>query len=136
FPGPPPPPPVGPGITLRISRDWVVWPFLSVALNRMIELSQLRFGYGDFMHVSPPSEKIPSPAARSGYMPESVIFWGWAHGSPVPYQAVIVAYTEFTFRSPSGSETCAKTKKPSPDWTGSIAVEEYSPSAHLWTNTG
>src|SRR5436309_10829111 len=102
----------------------------------MIEVSQFRAGYGDFMHVSPPSEKIPSPAARSGYTPESVIFCGWAHGSPVPYQAVIVAYTEFTFRSPSGSETCAKTKKPSPDWTGSIAVDEYSPSAHLSTNTG
>src|SRR3989449_9254376 len=88
------------------------------------------------MHVGPPREKIPPPAARSGYTPESVIFWGWAHGSPVPYQAVSVAYTEFTFRSPSGSETCAKTKKPSPDWTGSIAVDEYSPSAHLSTNTG
>src|SRR3989442_1099575 len=75
------------------------------------------------MHVSPPSEKIPSPAARSGYTPVSVIFCGWAHGSPVPYQSVIVAYTEFTFRSPSGSDTCAKTKKPSPDWTGSIAVD-------------
>src|SRR2546428_13821340 len=87
------------------------------------------------MHESPPSEKIPSPAARSGYTPLSVIFCGWAHGSPVPYQAVIVAYTEFMFRSPSGSETCTKTKKPSPDWTGSIAVDEYSPSAHLSTNT-
>src|SRR2546428_8287414 len=88
------------------------------------------------MHVSPPSEKIPSPAARSGYTPVSVIFCGWAHGSPVPYQAVIVAYTEFTFRSPSGSDTCAKTKKPRPDWTGSIAVDEWSPSAHLSANTG
>src|SRR3989475_6653936 len=88
------------------------------------------------MHESPPSEKIPSPAARSGYTPLSVIFCGWAHGSPVPYQAVSVAYTEFTFRSPSGSDTCAKTKKPSPDWTGSIAVDEYSPSAHLSTKTG
>src|SRR5438093_13688427 len=88
------------------------------------------------MHVSPPSEKIPSPAARSGYTPVSVIFCGWAHGSPVRYQAVSVAYTEFTFRSPSGSETCPKTKRPSPDWTGSIAVDEYSPSAHLSTITG
>src|SRR5712692_5504352 len=69
-------------------------------------------------------------------MPLSVIFCGWAQGSPVPYQAVIVAYTEFTFRSLSGSATCAKTKKPSPDWTGSIAVDEYSPSVHLSTNTG
>src|SRR5438445_11131971 len=88
------------------------------------------------MHESPPSEKIPSPAARSGYTPLSVIFCGWAHGSPVPYQAVIVAYTEFAFRSPSGSVTCAKTKKPSPEWPGSIAADESSPPAHLSTNTG
>src|SRR5439155_345378 len=91
---------------------------------------------GDFMHERPPSEKTPSPAARSGYTPLSVIFWGWAHGSPVPYHAVIVAYTEFTFRSPSGSATWAKTKNPMPDWTGSITVVEYRPSAHLSTNTG
>src|SRR2546426_459181 len=96
----------------------------AVSRERRMEWSQLRFGWGDFRHESPPSEKIPSPAARSGYTPLSVIFCGWAHGSPVPYQAVIVAYTEFMFRSPSGSETCAKTKKPSPDWTGSIAVDE------------
>src|SRR3989449_8918085 len=102
----------------------------------MIEVSQFRAGYGDFMHVSPPSEKIPSPAARSGYTPESVIFCGWAHGSPVPSHAVIVAYTEFTFRSPSGSESCAKPKKPSPDWTRPSAVDEYSPSPALPTNTG
>src|SRR3972149_6267806 len=94
---------------------------MSVALNRMIELSQFRLGNGDFMHVSPPREKIPSPATRSGYMPLSVIFCGWAQGSPVPYQAVTVAYTEFTFRSLSGSATCAKMKKPRPDWRGAIA---------------
>src|SRR5207245_9675995 len=113
-----------PWTTLRRIRDRVAWLLLSVALNRMIELSQRRLGYGDFRHERPPSEKTPSPATRSGYRPLSVIFSGCAHGSPVPYQAVIVAYTEFTFRSPSGSATWAKPKNPMPDWTGSIAVVE------------
>src|SRR2546422_11268438 len=44
LPPPPPPPPGGPGITLRMSRDWVARPFLSVALQRMIDVSQLSFG--------------------------------------------------------------------------------------------
>src|SRR5712691_4589883 len=106
-PPPPPPPDVG-AMTSKTKRVDVAWPFRSVAFSRMMDPAQLRAGYGGFVHEFAPKVKILSPATRSGEMPSSCIFWGVAHPVPDPYQAVIVAYTEFTFRSLSGSVTFAK----------------------------
>src|SRR6266567_2788385 len=130
-----PPPPVC-GTTSRTSRVVVWWPLMSVALRRMMDPAQLRAGYGGFTQAFAPSEKIVSPAARSGATPSSCIFMGNSQTVPDPYQVVIVAYTEFGFRSPSGSVTFAKRQKPSPAWTGSIASVAQTPSVHLSMKTG
>src|SRR5207247_7408284 len=106
-PLPPPPPLVG-ATTFRTRRVVVWWPFRSVAFKRMMDPAQLSAGYGGFVQALAPSVKILSPAMRSGEMPLSLIFWGTAHPVPEPYQAVIVAKTEFTFRSLSGSVSFAK----------------------------
>src|SRR5256714_7294333 len=101
-----PPPPTGCS-TVKTSREFAALPFISVAFNRMMDPSQLRFGNGGFTQTLEPNEKIPSPATRSGAIPSSRIFWGCSHALPVPNQIESVAYTEFGFRSLSGSTTCA-----------------------------
>src|SRR6266705_7227487 len=105
---PGPPPPLVGAMTSNTRRVVVAWPFRSVALSRMMDPAQVRAGYGELVQAFPPKVKIMSPAIRSGEMPLSFICWGNAQDVPEPYQAVIVAYTEFTFRSPSGSVTFAK----------------------------
>src|SRR5437899_3726933 len=122
-----PPPPVRGATTSKTTRVGVWWPFKSVAFSRMMDPAQLRAGYGGFVQAFPPKEKILSPAMRSGETPLSFICWGAAHDVPDPYQAVIVAKTEFTFRSLSGSVSFGKRENPWVDWSGSIGSVDKIP---------
>src|SRR5712691_3722515 len=102
----------------------------------MMDPSQFRLGKGGFTQTLLPKEKIPSPATRSGATPSSRNFWADSQALPVPNQIERFAYTEFGFKSLSGSTTFAYIAKPRCSLTGSIPDVDGIPSVHFSTKTG